>query len=1095
MAEASVKLAGAMVPASVRALATVRDKRFILAALLTAAVVGYFWAGSRYPALNEKMLMAEHAPIGDLAFSPLIKISADEKVLPHIAYATVNWMYTNRQGMTFAILFGALVMTILALIDVRSFRSRLANAALGMVIGAPMGVCANCAAPIGKAIHAAGGRAETMLAAMFSSPTLNVVVLTMVFGMFPTYVGVIKVGLTVTVILIGIPLLTRAFGLPDAVAAGHGPGATLSLRPSGVPGWTSTAGSAVPWDSSASWPKAARWVGESFLRNLWFIVKTTVPLMLLAGLLGSIVITLVPLDSLAGLVSRGGRVMTWLMMAGVAAIGLFLPVPMAFDVIVTAVLWQSGLPVRYVLILLFTLGIFSIYPFMIVWRALKPAIAVALVVGLAGVGMAAGIMGDQYYKWDFRRQQEFMFATFGGASASLRGPKVLRVGGETREERPDGELVAALERSALTSSAVGFASRDGISVERLAFEAPVGRGAPATPAKAFTRLDGSQIGLDEPYSFSVLRFEGPFAQFRGVASGDVHNDGWMDLLLTSDQGLSLYANLRGKGFALQRVAIPALRDFYTVNAALVDLNNDGWLDIFFSTYQHGSYVIYNSKGRFLGEHLHRLPTPDNTIITGAAAFGDVDRDGWLDIVLGNWLPPCRAWQPCDYRPSNDYLLRNARDGFEIREPFKDLPGRQTLNLLLSDINQDGNLDLIVGVEDYAPDAYYLGRGDGNFRPVTRDAGIIPYSTGSTMSVVSGDIDNDLRPEIYLGQITVFPPKQMSRLGEVGPALCDEIVRPEHKKSCLEMMTVHRSLPTQTKQRDVFKCLSAELQDYREDCIAYSLLLWGRKAGPESLCDLFPDQWATFRFNCHLAYREKSGPLTTGARPSKTANGARGVDVQMEHNVLLASTGDGRFTDKAGDMGVRIAGFTWNAKFADTDNDEFVDLYAVNGWFPDTSREPHIFYHNEQGKKFVDQTTATGLGSRLPTSAYTYVDLDNDGDLDIVAVPVVGPVQVYVNNATGSRIAFELHDRVGNRSGVGSKVIIHYGPGGTRHQVREVQASGGFISFDAPVAYFGLGEFRQVERVEVQWSTGERSEIRGDFTAGVRYVITRASISH
>jgi ASPIC and UnbV len=57
-------------------------------------------------------------------------------------------------------------------------------------------------------------------------------------------------------------------------------------------------------------------------------------------------------------------------------------------------------------------------------------------------------------------------------------------------------------------------------------------------------------------------------------------------------------------------------------------------------------------------------------------------------------------------------------------------------------------------------------------------------------------------------------------------------------------------------------------------------------------------------------------------------------------------------------------------------------------------------------------------------------------------------------------------------------------------VREIEAGGGFLSFDAPIAYFGLGDFQQVERVEVQWSTGERSEIPGAFSAGSRYVIHR-----
>ena len=46
------------------------------------------------------------------------------------------------------------------------------------------------------------------------------------------------------------------------------------------------------------------------------------------------------------------------------------------------------------------------------------------------------------------------------------------------------------------------------------------------------------------------------------------------------------------------------------------------------------------------------------------------------------------------------------------------------------------------------------------------------------------------------------------------------------------------------------------------------------------------------------------------------------------------------------------------------------------------------------------------------------------------------------------------------------------------------------SYDAPIAHFGLGEFAQVERVEVLWSTGERSDMHGDFVAGSRYIITR-----
>src|SRR5262249_16292597 len=148
---------------------------------------------------------------------------------------------------------------------------------------------------------------------------------------------------------------------------------------------------------------------------------------------------------------------------------------------------------------------------------------------------------------------------------------------------------------------------EGISVQRLALQAPPSGTALSSGAgPLFSRHEGREFGLDEPYSFSALKFEGPFTQFRGIASGDVHNDGWVDLLLTSDTGLWLYANRQGKGFVLQQIDIPALKDFYVVNAALVDLDNDGWLDIFFSTYRHGDYVIYNRNGRFVAEDLHVL---------------------------------------------------------------------------------------------------------------------------------------------------------------------------------------------------------------------------------------------------------------------------------------------------------------------------------------------------------------------------------------------------------------------------------------------------------------------------------------------------------
>ena len=118
-------------------------------------------------------------------------------------------------------------------------------------------------------------------------------------------------------------------------------------------------------------------------------------------------------------------------------------------------------------------------------------------------------------------------------------------------------------------------------------------------------------------------------------------------------------------------------------------------------------------------------------------------------------------------------------------------------------------------------------------------------------------------------------------------------------------------------------------------------------------------------------------------------------------------------------------------------------------------------------------------------------MDNDGDLDMIGQAVNGPVVALVNNSQNpNRIAFELRDEIGNHFGVGSVVIVRYGTGRARQQMREIQASGGFLSFDAPLAHFGLGEYDEIAEIEIHWSTGTTTLLRGPFSAGARYVISR-----
>ncbi len=78
--------------------------------------------------------------------------------------------------------------------------------------------------------------------------------------------------------------------------------------------------------------------------------------------------------------------------------------------------------------------------------------------------------------------------------------------------------------------------------------------------------------------------------------------------------------------------------------------------------------------------------------------------------------------------------------------------------------------------------------------------------------------------------------------------------------------------------------------------------------------------------------------------------------------------------------------------------------------------------------------------------------------------------------------------MGNSFGIGNKVYVSYGE--QRHQVREIKAGRGYLSFDSPYAHFGLGAYDQVNKVEIIWSTGERTVIDRPLEANKKYIISR-----
>ena len=217
---------------------------------------------------------------------------------------------------------------------------------------------------------------------------------------------------------------------------------------------------------------------------------------------------------------------------------------------------------------------------------------------------------------------------------------------------------------------------------------------------------------------------------------------------------------------------------YAQGVATGDFDNDGWVDLYLTNFGD------NQLWRNLGTDVKgRVRFADVTSSAGvgdrrwsvAALFFDYDRDGWLDLYVGNYVDftfanhkRCRAASgrevhcgPRSYRPESDRLFRNLGDGrFEDMTIRAGLGGSlgHTLGAVSADFDGDGRPDLYVA-NDSTPNRLWLNRDhDGVVRFVDEGllAGCALNADGvaeAGMGVAAGDFDNDGDEDILLSHLT------------------------------------------------------------------------------------------------------------------------------------------------------------------------------------------------------------------------------------------------------------------------------------------------------------------------------------------------------
>jgi uncharacterized membrane protein YraQ (UPF0718 family) len=348
---------------------TTSIKSRILASVLMIGIAAFFWVDSRYPALYKKYHQGASVKVtGAITFGTVYAVDRSMPLRQRVWRTSVNWLQANEIGMTFGFFFGAAALTFLTTLPRRRTSNRYVNALIGMVGGMPLGVCANCVAPIARGLYASGMSTESVLAAMFSSPTLNVIVLAMAFALFPLPIVGLKLATVGILILALAPLASRAAG--RNVDAGAAP-------------------CPITFSENENRGQALRSTATAYAKSFWYILKIGLPFMLLAAFLGAFVIELVPQNALVMRITLPGIVL-------VSAIGTFLPVPMAFDVVIAYLAMTHGVPRPYVVALLCTLGIFSIYSFTMVGKTISWKIAGLTYGAVTLLGVLAGLIA-----WSF----------------------------------------------------------------------------------------------------------------------------------------------------------------------------------------------------------------------------------------------------------------------------------------------------------------------------------------------------------------------------------------------------------------------------------------------------------------------------------------------------------------------------------------------------------------------------------------------------------------------------------------------------------------------------------------------------------------------
>lgn len=603
----------------------------------------------------------------------------------------------------------------------------------------------------------------------------------------------------------------------------------------------------------------------------------------------------------------------------------------------------------------------------------------------------------------------------------------------------------------------------------------------------FEALEGSDIGLDNGYRYSIRDYTDPFWIGRGTAAGDYNKDGWQDIVFGSNQGFILYKN-NGREFQQQTQNNPSINEFMVYAVAFIDLNNDSWLDLFFTTFNQGNYLVLNQQGHFDFRHLISVPNLD-AVLTLSPAFADIDLNGQLDIINGNIaLGVVTGMHHMTNRRNNSIVFNN---NLEFREAATETISGETMATLVSDINNDSVPDIYFGNDFIIQDKILLGTQSG-FKPVKGNR-FIPYTPFFSMGADTGDINNDLTLDfVVTGTMYTAPfvgkaPIDGKTVEEYttfkgGVETCQSIKDPSYRKACQLV-----------RESGYIDALDKPLSKSLKDCYKLSNESAVQVCLTRHMWQLITQEKKTENCQTQFIQDKRLQQVCEILQLKDRRYDKRdlyGAIPQDDRNMLYTFNPKTQSFETVTNFR-HPGGWTWNSKIVDYDNDGWQDVITSDGTVRKNGYGWNVLMKNIGGKQFKQVQFSAGFVSDFSLYSFALIDMDNDGDLDIIGNSAEGAVQVYRNHAAPDRrrVAISLEDHSGNSHAIGAKITIFYN-NKSNAQLREIKASGGYMSFDPAIAYFGLDQVTQIDEIHVLWPDKRKTIHTGPLKAGYHYRIIR-----